>query len=166
MPIKLRQATLSDLGLINQIYNQAVAQKHQTADLRPIDMSQRHHWFNAHDADRYVIQVLELDDCIIGWSSLSKYREGRKALKNTAEISYYMDSNHQGKGHGSYLIEQTIEAAKTIGFKNLVALLLSSNELSIRILEKYSFSEWGRIPKAAEIDNHQFDHLYYGRSLN
>lgn len=165
MSITLRQAEKTDLEIINQIYNQAVAKQYQTADQIPITLAQRKVWFGAHDTERYLIHVLEVNNTIIGWSSLSKYREGREALKHTAEISYYIDSNHQGRGYGSYLIERTIFEAQSVGFKNLVALLLSSNEVSIRLLEKYAFREWGRIPLAAEIGSNQFDHLYYGRRI-
>jgi len=165
MSVIIRRAKKTDLEIINEIYNQAVAKQYQTADLIPVTLAQRKVWFDDHDAERYLIHVIELNNRIVGWSSLSKYREGRGALKNTAEISYYIESTHQGKGYGTNLLERTILEAQGVGFKNLVALLLSSNEISIRILEKYAFREWGRIPRVAEIGSNQFDHLYFGRRI-
>jgi len=125
-------------------------------------MDRRLQWFRSHDRDRYTIQIIELDNFIIGWSSLSRYREGRQALQSTAEISYYIHSDYQSLGYGSYLIEQTIKVGQENGFINLVALLLSSNIASMGILLKFQFEEWGRIPSAALIENQWFDHLFYG----
>jgi len=88
-----------------------------------------------------------------------------QALNTTAEISYYIASTHQRQGYGSFLVQRTITEAKLIGYSNLVALLLASNKGSIKLLKQFEFAEWGRIPKAAKIDNKLIDHLYYGRSI-
>ncbi len=165
MAISLRLADPSDLNIIDDIYNEAIAHRYQTADSHPLTAHQRLQWYANHDRVRYPVYLIEMDGYAIGWSSLSKYREGREALRNTAEVSYYLSAVFQGKGHGSVILKETISRARDIGYQNLVAILLSSNEKSIRLLEKYGFTEWGRIPSAAEIDGQLFDHLYYGLAL-
>ncbi|MBT8220232.1 MAG: GNAT family N-acetyltransferase [Bacteroidia bacterium] len=162
----IRIAKLTDMHRVNEIYNQAVLQKFQTADSTIISLEDRIKWFQKHHDDRYLVLVLEEDHVVKGWATLSKYRNGRAALRNTAEVSYYVHEDHQGQGVGTQLLNAAIEKAKEIGFKNLFAMLLEANTPSIGILEKFGFREWGRIPLAAEIDNQEYDHLYYGLRLN
>lgn len=165
MKYNIRRADSADLEIIDDIYNQAILQKGQTADIKPYSIEKRRAWFVNHD-DNYPIHVLEVDQKIIGWSSISKYRQGRPALRSTAEVSYYLHEDFQGRGYGSLLLEHAISAAKAIGYTNLVALLLASNSRSIGLLTKYQFEEWGRVPSAALINGQKYDHLYLGRTID
>lgn len=164
MKYNIRKGRTTDLESIDEIYNQAILQKGQTADIHPYSIKKRLAWFENHN-DHYPIHVLEVDKKIIGWSSLSKYRQGRPALRTTAEVSYYLHQDHQGKGYGSILLEHAISTATVLGYNNLIALLLATNERSISLLHKYNFEEWGRVPDAAAIDGHRYDHLYLGRVI-
>lgn len=165
MSEKIRIATLADLSSIDYIYNQAIRQKKQTADTEPMSTEKRNAWFYNHPPQSYPIYVLTEGSNVIGWSSISKYREGRASLNSTAEVSYFLTTSHQGKGHGTALLEFTIQAARKLGYQNLVAILLSPNERSIGLLQKFQFEEWGRVPKAAKIDGQYHDHLYLGRCI-
>ncbi len=86
----IREAKKDDLVVINSIYNQAVEAKYQTADLLPISIEIRQKWFLEHDTETYPIFVSEEQNKIVGWCSLSAYRKGREALKQVAEVSYYV----------------------------------------------------------------------------
>ena len=52
----------------------------------------------------------------------------------------------------------------------LFAIILDSNQGSIRLLEKYGFKKWGHLPRVADFDGIEVGHLYYGlricRTLN
>lgn len=162
---KIKKAVFKDTVIINKIYNQAVSHSYQTADINPLTLKETQQWFTNHDVDSYPIYIALFDGEIIGWMSLSSYRKGREALETIAEVSYYVRKDFQGKGTGSFLLSSAIEIAAQYNFKNLVAILLASNTRSIKLLEKFSFRKWGTMPKIAIIDNHYYDHLYYGLSL-
>ena len=157
-----RLAVVDDLANINRIYNQAIAHRNQTADLEPLTIDETEQWFQQHQIEKYPVFVVEQAGRVVAWSSLSGYRTGRQALESVAEISYYVDQEHQGMGLGRLLMDQTMEQAEKYKFDTLVAILLDSNEPSKTILGKYGFKEWGRIPGAAKIDEQRVDHLYYG----
>jgi len=158
----IRLAKFEDISRINDIYNQAVSKKFQTADSQHYKLNDRVKWFNAHDANKHPILVHVVQDTVTGWISISKYREGRKTLMNTVEVSYYVHKEYQKQGIGSDLLSQAIEKAKSLGYKTLFAMLLEPNQASIKLLLKFDFQEWGRLPKVAEIDGQEYDHLYYG----
>ena len=96
------------------IYNQAV-EAEATADITPVTVDARRDWFLRHVPERHPILVAEVDGRIVGWASLSEYREGRGALRHTAEISYYVDFDHHGQGIGSALIEACVDRCPLLG---------------------------------------------------
>ncbi|MDO4540639.1 MAG: GNAT family N-acetyltransferase [Syntrophomonadaceae bacterium] len=163
--MEIRQATESDLPAIVEIYNQAIAGGVSTADLEPYTVETRRPWFENHDPQRYPIFVAIEGGAVIGWLSFSSYRGERKALRRVTEISYYLHDDWQGRGVGSQLLAFAIEEAPRWNFRVLVAMLLSGNERSIRLLEKTGFQLWGVLPRLSDMGDRYCDHLYYGLHL-
>ena len=160
-----RLAGGKDLFAINSIYNQAIEHRHQTADLNTFTIHETEKWYALHEVSIYPIFVIEFDRKVVAWSSLSAYRGGRQALSKVAEISYYVDKDFQGIGIGKKIMTKTIESARRYQFNTLVAILLGTNSPSISLLKKFGFSEWGRIPEVAIINDKKVDHLYFGQQL-
>ena len=163
--MEIRIAEEKDFADIIIIYNHAVDEKFATADTEYISLESRKNWFALHSPLSYPIYVAEENNEVIGWCSLSPHRPGRKALRNVAEISYYIHKDHRRKGVASKLISYTIEEAKKLGFKNLISILLDLNKTSIYILEKFGFEKWGHLPSIAEIENIICGQFIYGRKL-
>ena len=163
--MNIRKATIEDLKAINTIYNQAVAMKFCTAHLEPVGFEERVAWFFNHAQDQYPIFVVENDEQLTGWLSLSPYREKRQALSHVAEISYYVHNNFKGEGVGSRLMSFALAQAPEYGFSILIAILLGRNPASIALLKKFGFEEWGSMPGIARIGDENADHLYYGLKL-
>jgi L-amino acid N-acyltransferase YncA len=164
--INIRIASLGDLETIVNIYNQAVSVGQKTADIKPLTVSDRHNWFLNHTPDKYPIFVAELNEAVIGWLSLSSYRPGREAMRYTQEVSYYISFDYHGQGVGSKLLEHAIDACPKLGVKTLLAIVIASNQGSVKLLEKYHFEKWGELPNVADFDGVEFGHLYYGRRIN
>ncbi len=161
----IRLANLADLDAINTIFNQAVEAKHQTAALTPITDKQRLKWFQEHETDRYPIFILEVDNKVIGWYSLSPYRKGREAFDHLAEVTYYLHKDFQRKGYGTKLLNHAINTAPKYSFTMLIAILYGHNTASVRLLEKFNFERWGDFPKIALVDGKYYDHTFYGLKL-
>ena len=154
-----------DLIRLVEIYNQAIVRHNATADTTPFQVEERQEWFNEHLPEEYPIYVYEGEQgMVLGWLSLSPYRS-RPALKRTAEVSYYVDYACHGMGIGSTLLEHAIAESPRLGRKILVAILLEWNTASIKLLKKFGFEQWGRMPDVAEIDGRTCAHLYFGRNV-
>lgn len=164
--MKIRFATNKDLKKITDIYNQAIEAGNATADLKKVSVNDRKEWFYEHSNDEYPIYLCEFDNKIIGWGSLSPYRKGREGLRETAEITYYIDYYYHGRGFGKILIEYIIKDCKRLGIKNLFALLLEINKSSIIILEKLGFTKWGFMPDIVNLNGIKCGHLIYGKKVN
>ncbi len=164
--MKIRIAVQEDLVSIDAIYNQAIELK-KTGDLSPYPIAVRQKWFDEHDASKYPVYVAEENGKVVGWVSISPYRPGRMAFRNVVEVSYYLDKDFQGKGIGSQLLQFSMELAKKLGYKNMVAILLANNFPSIKLLEKYKFQRWAHLPDVAEFpEGESVGHVYYGLRMN
>ena len=161
----IRPAHAADLPSIVDIYNQAIETRHSTGDLQPVRVEDRRVWFQEHPAGKYPIYVAEEEDLVVGWCSLSAYRQGRAAFRYTAEISYYIRFSHHRRGIGTALIGHTLAACPTLQIKHLFAIVLENNPASLRLLEKMGFEQWGYLPRVADFDGMEVGHLYYGRHV-
>ena len=161
----IRIADITDLERITEIYNQAVSSKFETADTVEFESKYRLDWFYGHPQSTYPIFVYELNGAVVGWISISSYRCGRKALRYTAEISYYVHSDFKRRGIGSKLVEYVINQSKMLNFKTLFAIILDKNIASINLLKKFGFAEWGHLPDIADFDGEVCGHVYYGRKI-
>ena len=162
MNISVRLATERDVPAMTRIYNQAIAARFQTADMSSVDETNRNEWLASHDPDKYPVYVAQADNEVVGYCSISAYRPGREALRHTAEISYYVASESQGKGVGSAMLAHAIENAPSLGIKTLFAILLDANNQSVGLLERFGFQKWGHMPAVADFDGVEVGHLYYG----
>lgn len=165
--MQTRIARQNDLKQIVAIYNQAIADGNCTADIEPLTVAERQEWFDNHDPEKYPIYVMENDEdtSIIGWCSLSAHRKGRMALRNVAEISYYIDRSYRGKGIGRQIMQYALQKAPTLGLHNLFAILLDTNRISVVLLEKNGFSKWGHLPDIAEFQDKVCGQYIYGRKV-
>ena len=160
----IRAAAITDLERIVGIYNQAVRAR-QTADTDEFTPEEKSEWFREHDPERYPIFVCEMGGIVAGWISVSPYRKDRNALRNTAEISYYVDNTSQRKGIGFRLIDYTLKACPELGIENLFAIILENNTASINLLKKFGFEQWAYLPRVADFGGFKCGHVYLGINL-
>ena len=163
--MKIRVATEQDWNVIIEIYNQAVDEKFCTADTDHITIDTRGDWLRQHSNGDYPIWVCEVGGVVRGWCSLSPYRQGRKALRTIAEISYYVHKDFRRMKIGDTLVKNSIFLSKKLGFKNLIAILLEPNIASINLLKNYGFLMWGFLPDVADFDGTLCSQCIYGRKL-
>ena len=164
--MNIRIAKFEDLEAIVEIYNQAITAGRKTTDITPVSINDRKIWFQAHHPDKYPILVAEKDNIIVGYLSISPYRPGRMALRHTAEVSYYVRFEHHRQGTASNLLKYAINMCPSLRIKTLFAILIDTNQASIRLMEKYGFEKWGHMPRVAEFDGVEAGHLYYGLRID
>ncbi len=160
--MNIRIAKFEDLEIIVEIYNQAIAVGEKTADITPVTSDERKVWFDGHTPDKYPILVAEKGESIVGYLTISAYRPGRLAVRHTAEVSFFIHFEHHHKGIASRLLQHAIDMCPSLQIKTLFAILVDSNQDSIRLLAKCGFKKWGHMPRVAEFDGIEFGHLYYG----
>jgi len=161
----IRPATIADLKRITEIYNQAILSGRATGDTELQKTDDKVDWFHNHNNERFPLLVAEWEKKVVGWLSLSPYREGRGAFIFAAEVSYYIDFSFHRKGIATALFVEVEQRCNRLGIKTLVAFLLAHNEASIELLKKFDYQLWGTLPKIANIKGSEFDHVFYGKRL-
>lgn len=123
----------SDWKSIERIYTQAIVHGGASVLLECPEFSS---WSAKQHPDlRFVMR--EADD-VVGWCTLSPFSD-RFAYRGVAEVSIYVDDDHQGKGIGKALLMHAIEASEKAGFWTLYSKTFASNHASIKLQEACGF---------------------------
>lgn len=134
----IRLATAADVPAINDIYNYYVPRSTCTYQLEPEPLAGREKWFQEHPPDKYPVTVAEVDGEVVGWGSLSKFRE-RAGYAPSVEASIYIRHDMQRRGLGRALLVDLIERARAIGFHTLVGGASADQTASIALQESLGF---------------------------
>ena len=161
----IRKATPTDLNRINEIHNQAILEKFKCADLTPWTIEKRIKSFEERDHEEYPTYVAEIDNTVVGFANVNPYRPGRTALKQTVEISCFIDRNYREKGVAKKLMDYMETACIKQGRKAMFAIIIDNNDASIKLVEKCGYEKWGHLPKVASFDGIEVGHLYYGKRI-
>jgi phosphinothricin acetyltransferase len=159
----LRDAKLEDLPAIVEIYTASIPARMATADLEPVTVLERRPWFDRHGGNR-PLWVLEEDGDIAGWLSFEEFY-GRPAYHLTAEVSVYVDPDHQGRGIGRRLLGAGVQRAPELGLANLIGFIFGHNEASLALFAAFGFERWGELPQVAELDGILRDVVVVGKTL-
>jgi L-amino acid N-acyltransferase YncA len=144
--LKVRPAALEDLEPVTAIYNEAILKTVATFDTVPRSLADQIKWFHEH-VPRYPILVAELDGKVVWWASLSRWSD-RPAYDGTAEVSVYVEQDHQGKKIGHALLEALVEAGGKGGFHTLVSRIVQGSDVSIHLHDRLGFSHVGVLKEA------------------
>jgi phosphinothricin acetyltransferase len=138
----LRLATADDLPAINDIYNYYVPRSTCTYQLEPETLASREAWFAAHSPEEYPVTVAELEATVVGWGSLSKFRD-RAAYNPTVEASVYIHCDFHRRGVGRALLADLIERARAIGYHTLIGGASGDQTASLALQESLGFTKIG-----------------------
>ncbi|MDR2131981.1 MAG: GNAT family N-acetyltransferase [Clostridiales Family XIII bacterium] len=161
----IRKMKPDDIGRIREIFDQAICEKCKIAYLNPLTSDEMSHWFEDHVAEESPAYVAEIARTVAGFAYIDPYRPGRAALKQTAEISYFVDRDYRRRGVATSLISHTEGECVKLGIKTLFAIIIDNNIDSIRLTEKCGYEKWGHLPEVAVFDDLEVGHLYYGKRI-
>lgn len=163
--MKIRDALLSDLPTIVDIYNASIPGRLSTGDTQPIAVESRLTWYKEHSPLSRPIWVAESEVGIMGWLSFQSFYYNRAAYQGTAELSIYIAPSYQRQGIGQHLLAEAIRRSHELEVKTLLGFIFGHNHGSLALFEKFGFERWGYLPKIAELDNIKRDLVIMGRHI-
>ncbi len=135
----VRPCEYDDAAAVAAIYNESIEAADSTMELTPK---------SAEDiglllrrlGDRERLLVIESTEGIEGWGILKRYSD-REGYRFAAETSVYLRRGHVGKrtGYGSAIQQELMKLSEDLGYHHIVAKIWASNEISIRMHEKFGF---------------------------
>ena len=105
---------------------------------------------------RYPSAVLKQDGAVIGFGMLRPYNP-MPVFSRAAEITYFLDPSHTGKGAGTMLLDRLCREGKNAGIDTIIAEISSKNGPSLLFHAKHGFTDAGRIARAGRKHGEDFD---------
>jgi phosphinothricin acetyltransferase len=139
--LHIRDAVLSDLPAMLEIYNDAIRNLTATFDLEEQNLDERKNWFEKYGG-KYPLIVAEIDGEVVGYCCLSKFRE-KPAYSHSSELSVYISALHRGRGVGSTLMKEILHLAAKLNYHTVIGGLVGGNEASVKLHEKFGFEYVG-----------------------
>ena len=155
----------ADLPAINDIYNYYVPRSTCTYQLEPETVEARQAWFAAHRPDKYPVTVAEIAGQIVGWGSLSKFRD-RAAYDGSVEASVYIHHEHHRRGLGRALLVDLIERARASGFHTLIGGASADQTASVALQESLGFTRIGQFKEVGYKFGQWLDVVFLQLMLN
>lgn len=160
--MNIRTAKAEDLPRLRNIYNYEVENGVATLDLLPRTIEDRRVWFEAHNIENHPLIVAEEEGTVMGYASLSGYRE-KEAYRSTVELSVYVAPECRRRGVATALMESILEDARRDPSIHLViSVITSGNEASIKLHERFGFTFCGSMHQVGvkfgrylDIDNYE-----------
>ncbi len=107
-------------------------------------------WNNAHlKSCRFVAW---LDSKIVGWAALSP-TSNRCVYGGVAEVSVYIDTNYNGSGIGTKLLQELVDQSEKAGFWTLQSGIFPENLASLQLHKKLGFREIGFKERVGKMKN-------------
>jgi L-amino acid N-acyltransferase YncA len=161
--LRIGPAAPEHLPAITQIYNQAVLKTVATFDTPPKTLEEQKIWF-AHHGPKYPVLVAEQDGFVVGWTSLTKWSD-RCAYSDTAEISLYINEEHQGKGIGRKLLQAIMVEGQKAGLHTVIARIAQGGEASLNLHRSVGFEHIGTMKEVGRkfgklLDVHLMQKIY------
>lgn len=143
--LTVRKAALADLPALLDIYNYEIEHGTATFDVNPKTLKERQIWFDLHSGEKYLLLTAEEDGAVVGYASLSPYREW-EAYAQTVELSIYVDAACRGRGIGDALMQAILSYARSRDdIYTVISVITGDNKASIKMHEKYGFADCGRL---------------------
>ena len=141
----IRTAEYRDLAAMLAIYNYEVKNGTATFDVAPREGQAAEAWFTSHNVGNHPLLVAEKDGEVLGYASLSPYRDFDAYLQ-TVELSVYIAPAHRGRGVASALMDAILRLAReNADTHTVVSVIAGGNAASVRLHEKFGFTYSGTL---------------------
>ena len=148
MDISIRDAAVTDVSVITEIYRESVLNGIGTYELEPpseIEMTAR---FSSITGQNYPYLIAEDEQgAILGYAYASPFR-ARAAYRYLAEDSIYVAASARGLGVGRRLLEALLSRTAALGIRQMVAVIGGANPASVALHEDAGFKHVGRMPSS------------------
>jgi phosphinothricin acetyltransferase len=141
MDLRLRLATEADAEAIRSIYNREVLESTATFDLVARSLDDQRRWLTDRSG-AYAAVVAEHDGAVVGFGSLSPYRD-RPAYSTSVEDSVYVARDAHGRGVGRALLGELLRVAEAHGFHAVFARIVGGHDASIALHRAAGFDVVG-----------------------
>jgi L-amino acid N-acyltransferase YncA len=142
----IRDARLSDMPAVREIYNYYVANSTVTFDEDAMTLREWKAKFTyLHKLGMPFLVAESPSGQLLGYALVAPWKQ-KRAYRYTVENSIYLGPAAAGKGLGRALLAELIERSRAAGLKEIIAVIADQGaEASIALHERFGFVEIGRM---------------------
>jgi L-amino acid N-acyltransferase YncA len=142
----IRDARLSDMPAVREIYNYYVANSTVTFDEDAMTLREWKAKFTyLHKLGMPFLVAESPSGQLLGYALVAPWKQ-KRAYRYTVENSIYLGPAAAGKGLGRALLAELIERSRAAGLKEMIAVIADQGaEASIALHERFGFVEIGRM---------------------
>jgi L-amino acid N-acyltransferase YncA len=160
--LHVRAATMSDAGMIAEIYNQGIADRVATFETEPRTPAQIAEWFSGGT----LVVVAETEATgPVAFATSFPYSD-RACYSGIGEFSVYVRRGYRGHGAGRAVLSALIEAATARGMHKLLSRVFPENAASRALLRRLGFEEIGTHRRHRQLDGMWRDCVVVERLLD
>lgn len=163
--IEIRKAHENDIIEITEITNFAILNSNYNLNTTARTIQDITNWFLAHNNNNYPVIVALKNDYIVGWASLSKFRNFN-GYNQTAEVSIYVRDKYYRMGIGKKLLTALESEASQRGFHVLTAVITANNIPSIELHKSHKFTVNGVFKEIAYKNNEYLDVVFMSKIIH
>lgn len=117
--------------------------------------------------ERGVFHVATYDDTgeVMGMLDVVPHLPGLPAFEHVGAISTFVALGWQRLGVGTALMDTTIEAARSLGYRKLLALIRADNPVALAFYEKQGFTRIGTARQHARVRGEYVDEVFAERVI-
>jgi phosphinothricin acetyltransferase len=128
------------------IYNHAVVSTTAIWNDAVVDLENRRQWWRGRTEAGFPILVAVAAGEVLGYASYGPFRPF-DGYRQTVEHSVYVAEGARRRGVATALVEALEAEARRVGMHVMIGGIAADNAASLRLHEKLSFVETGRLPQ-------------------
>lgn len=164
MRYEMRRLEVGDLPKVTQIYNAACRARESTQGTRQWSVAEMNNFLFELRPSFLSYKCINKEG-VIGWAALTRHHDN-DGLKQTAEISLYVQQVFRRKGIGSALASAVLGQASAANLHCILAMVFKDMPATISFAEgKCGFSVAGCLPEAFPRTGKYYDVLILQRLL-
>ncbi|NOJ44588.1 GNAT family N-acetyltransferase [Bradyrhizobium australiense] len=164
MRYEVRRLQTGDLPEVTDIYNAACRDRESTQGTRPWSVTEMNEFLFALRPS-FVSYACISNGSVIGWTALTRHHVN-EGLRQTAEMSLYVQGPFRRKGVGSALAHAVLSRASTANLRCILAMIFADIPNVISFAErKCGFSVAGCLPGAFRDSETNYDVLVLQRLI-
>lgn len=142
--LSIRAATLADAWSIAAIYNHYVRHTVVTFEEEPVSTRVMEARIGAVRGHSLPWLVAENRDGVVGYAYAGQFKD-RSAYRYCAETTVYLAHGREGRGIGTRLYSDLLDALRAQGLRTAVGIIALPNEPSVTLHEKLGFKHTGNL---------------------
>jgi phosphinothricin acetyltransferase len=164
--VTTRQALLSDLPRLAEIYNHYILNTPITFNTRPFTTKSLREWFEEHsDGKRHrLVVATENGGRVIGYAGSGRFRP-KQAYETTVETTIYCSPECTHRGVGTLLYRALFELLAGEDIHRVVAGVTLPNPASVALHERFGFRHVGTFTENGRKFGKYWDVAWFERPL-